>query len=291
MISLPPSLSLTLSLSPYVFPRLSCRFLQLQSINITNLRHSCCEAADYAATQISRRLLVFSLQKKCTLVLVSVLTLLDLCLLFHPAHRLTTSFKSSTFSHFLLSFSKSGPLNFVKHWKKHTETNSQGQTQGGYVHTHMHTHTSLPTFTLPFCHSHPFHCKASKTLSKRCCWSANRTHSTVLNMVRAIQSFLLHRQTLTPFSKVGHPWSAVPGVYELQDLHLSSWSGTEKLSNDNKYHLTALCWSQFQNLLKVSFSLWCQKLHLLLLLHSDMKCEEGSVSTIYHKTVCVSIAR
>ncbi len=102
-----------------------------------------------------------------------------------------------------------------------------------HTHTHRHTHSSLPSFTLLFCHSHPFHCKFSKTHSRRRCWSANRTHSTVLNTVRAIQPFLLHRQTLTPFPKCDTP--------DLQSqacmsVRLCTWAGEKYKKVKNEWH-------------------------------------------------------
>lgn len=128
------------------------------------------------------------------------LSVSDLCLLFHPANCLTpsrtNSFKSSTFSYFPPSLSLSLPPELCQtlEKKKNPQANSQGQTQRGKAcvrtHTHRHTSSSQPNslyFSATLTLSTADFARSSLNAQ---CWSANRTHSTVLNMVRAIQPFL-----------------------------------------------------------------------------------------------------
>lgn len=163
-----------------------------------------------------RSLVIFSLQK-CSSSSPLPCPPLSLCQIFAFFFILLTVLLplAPTHSNPLLSptfpplFLWVSPLNFVKHWreKKKPQANSQWQTQRGkacvcaHTHTHRHTSSSQPNslyFSATLTLSTADFARSSLNTQ---CWSANRTHSTVLNMVRAIQPFLAPQTGSNPPSQ------------------------------------------------------------------------------------------
>lgn len=102
--------------------------------------------------------------------------------------------------------------------RKISEANSQGGSTESKVRTYLlpnQMHSAFPA-TFP-----PLDFTRSSLYAQG--WSVNRTHSTVLNRVRAIQPFLAPHTSSNPFPKMRHPWSAVPGLYEHEGSELSRW--------------------------------------------------------------------